>query len=109
MPKSKKAVKAREGDLVLIHLVVLEPAQRAENLPEVTRAVPYEGWVKGFLLGKDAEIGDRVRIKSLIGRELSGVLTEINPVYDHGFGEPQPELNAIGPEAWKQLQGQEKT
>lgn len=105
MPKSKKAVKARKGDLVLIHLVVLEPAQRAENLPEVTRAVPYEGWIKGFLLEKDAEIGDKVRIESLIGRELSGILTEINPVYDHGFGEPQPELNAIGPEAWKELQG----
>ncbi len=108
MPNSKKTVKARKGDLVLIHLVVLEPAQRAENLPEVTRAVPYEGWIKGFLLEKDANIGDKVRIESLIGRELSGVLTEINPVYDHGFGEPQPELNAIGPEAWKELQGREK-
>jgi hypothetical protein len=108
MPKSKKAVKARKGDLVLIHLVVLEPAQRAENLPEVTRIVPYEGWIKGFLLEDEAEIGETVRIKSLIGRDLSGKLTEINPVYDHGFGEPQPELNAIGPEAWKELQGREK-
>ncbi len=105
MPKSIKAMKARKGDLVLIHLIVLEPAQRAENLPEATRAVPYEGWIKGFLLEKDAVIGDKVRIDSLIGRELSGILTEINPVYDHGFGEPQPELNTIGPEAWKELQG----
>ncbi len=108
MPESTKASKARKGDLVLIHLVVLDPAQRAENLPEVTRAVPYEGWIKGFLLDEDAEIGDKVRIESWIGRELAGILTEINPVYDHGFGEPQPELNAIGPEAWKELQGGEK-
>lgn len=104
MESSKELGRARKGDLVQIHIVVLEPQQRATGLPEATRTVPYEGWIKGYLLEEEAQVGDTVRIESLIGRELAGVLAAINPVYDHNFGEPQPELNAIGPEAWKELQ-----
>lgn len=94
---------ANKGDLVQIHLVVLEPGERTANLPEATRAVPYEGWIKGFLLEEHAEIGQMVQIKTFIGRVLSGILTEINPVYEHNFGKPQPEINYIGEEAWKKL------
>lgn len=104
MAKPKETGKAKRGDLVLVHLIVLEPSERTANLPDATRAVPYEGWIKGFLLEDQAEIGEIVRIKTLIGREISGLLTQINPVYDHNFGEPQPELNSIGLEAWKKLQ-----
>ncbi len=101
MLKSKKAVKAKRGDLVLIHLVVLEPAQRAGNLPEATRAVPYEGWIKGFLLNSEAAIGEEVKIETFIGREISGILVSVNPTYDHSFGLPQKELLSIGRELKK--------
>jgi 2-amino-4-ketopentanoate thiolase alpha subunit len=98
-----KGLRAKKGDLVQIHLVILTPGERSSSLPVATRAVPYEGWVKGFLLDQEAVIGDPVRIESFIGRELSGVLSDINPVYDHNFGEPQPILNSIGKNALSAL------
>lgn len=104
MVQPKELKTARRGDLVLIHKIILEPGERADNLPEVTRKVPYECWIKGFLQDDFAEVGREVHIKSFIGRELCGTLVEINPVYDHNFGEPQPELNLIGINAWKKLQ-----
>ncbi len=106
MEKPKQIQKAQKGDLVQVHFVILEPGDRAENLPETTRSVPYEGWVKGYLLEEQAEIGQVVRIESFIGRELKGTLSDINPIYDHNFGEPQPELNFIGKEAWKKIKGE---
>jgi len=95
---------ATKGDLVQIHKVILTPGQRAENLPESTKAVPYEAWVKGFLLDEKAKVGDTVRIETFIGRELYGTLAEVNPVYDHNFGKPRPELLRIGMEVKKQIE-----
>jgi 2-amino-4-ketopentanoate thiolase alpha subunit len=99
---------AKKGDLVQIHFVVLEPKERAENLPEATRSVPYEGWIKGFLLDEIAKIGQTVHIETFIGRKFMGILTDINPIYDHNFGEPQPELNFVGLNAWKKLENKGK-
>ncbi len=93
---------AKKGDLVQIHNIILEPGQRPDVLPSCTKAVPYEGWIKGFLLEKDANVGDRVRIKTFIGREISGTLFQVNPVYDHGFGKPLKQLLSIGSEPAKQ-------
>lgn len=89
---------AKRGDLVQIHKVILEPPQRPDTLPACTRAVPYECWIKGFLLNESAHIGDEIRIKTFIGRELTGILHSVNPIYEHDFGRPQKELLAIGPE-----------
>jgi hypothetical protein len=99
MTNQDKSVRARKGELVQVHIVVLAPGERAKTLPEATQVVPYEGWVKGYLLDEEAEIGDRVEIESFIGRKISGILAEINPVYEHDFGEPQPALNPIGKNA----------
>lgn len=87
---------ARKGDLVQIHKIVLEPNQRPETLPECTKSVPYECWIKGFLLNKEAIVGDEVQIETFIGREISGTLVSVNPTYDHSFGLPQKELVTIG-------------
>jgi len=95
--------KARKGDLVQIHLTIFAPEDRPANLPEAARKVPYEGWIKGYLLDEEAEIGQPVRIESFIGRELTGTLANVNPTYDHNFGAPQPVFNAVGTEAWKKL------
>jgi len=104
MITSEQSQVAKKGDLVLVYIEILKPDDRAENLPEATRSVPYEGWIKGYLLDETAEIGQEVHIETFIGREFMGTLTAINPVYDHNFGEPQPELNFIGLDAWKRLE-----
>jgi hypothetical protein len=87
--------KISQNTWVEIEQVVLNPEQRAATLPEDTRKVPYMLRVSGFLL-EDAELGQTVRIRTLIGRELSGTLKTVNPSYTHSFGETVPELLDIG-------------
>ena len=94
---------AHKGDLVQIHSILLKPDQRPATLPASTRAVPYECWIKGFLLNESADLGNQVTIETFIGRKLSGTLCLVNPVYDHNFGTPQKELLAIGAEVRRQL------
>lgn len=94
----------KRGDLVQIHKIILEPDQRPENLPSSTKALPYECWIKGFLINEEANIGDEVKIETFIGREISGALYQSNPTYDHNFGEPQKELLSIGIEVKKTLE-----
>ncbi len=95
---------ARKGDLVLIHQIILAPEQRAANIPESTKRVPYEMWLKGFLLEEEGKIGDTVRVETFIGRELSGTLVEVNPTYSHNFGRPPLELIRASLEARKSLE-----
>ena len=97
-------VDAKRGDLVQIHRIILEPSQRPDNLPSSTRSVPFECWIKGFLIDEAANIGDEVRIRTFIGRKISGNLCQVNPIYDHDFGEPQMELLSVGNEVKKQLE-----
>ena len=82
---------AKQGDWVRIHRVILPAAERTANLPEDTRKVPFEMWVKGHLL-EDGEIGDEVRIKTVSGREEHGTLIEVNPQFDVNFGRFVPEI-----------------
>jgi hypothetical protein len=86
------------GTWVEIEQVVLTPEQRAPTLPEDTKRVPYVLRVSGFLI-EPAEIGSPARIRTIIGRELSGVLKVVNPSYSHSFGTVVPELLTIGTEA----------
>ncbi len=92
---------AKKGDLVQIHKIILKPDQRPDSLPESTKSVPYECWIKGFLLNSEAQIGQEVQVETLIGREISGTLVSVNPAYDHSFGRPQTELLSIGRELKK--------
>ena len=94
-------VGAKKGDLVLIHKTILKPDERPDTLPACTKSVPYEGWVKGFLLNSQAPIGSEVQIETFIGREISGTLVSLYPAYDHTFGLPQEELLFIGRELRK--------
>jgi len=94
---------ARRGDLVQIHKILLKPDQRPDTLPECTKSLPYECWIKGFLLNKEGTLGDEVQIESFIGREISGILVSVNPPYDHSFGSPQEELFSIGKELKKRM------
>ena len=86
--------KVTTGTWVQIEQVLLTPAERAPTLPEDTRQVPYVLRVSGFLL-EDTELEKDARIRTLIGRELSGALKTVNPSYTHSFGETVPELLEI--------------
>ena len=99
-------MKAKAGDFVRIHNIVLKVGERADNLPEDTKKVPLEMWDKGFL-GKEAEIGKEVEVITITGRKIKGTLVEINPVFRHNYGEFVPELLQIGLQARKILFGGE--
>ncbi len=97
---------AKCGDWVRIYNVVLEVGERASNIPEDTQNVPLEMWDKGFLLDKEANIGDEVKVESYIGRTVKGKLLEVNPYWEHDFGKSIPELLYIGRQA-REILGKE--
>lgn len=86
---------ANKGTWVEIERVLLKPEERSPNLPEDTRKCPYVLRVSGFLQD-DAELGDNVKILSIIGHEHRGVLRVVSPSYSHSFGAIVPELLTIG-------------
>ncbi len=85
---------AKKGDWVLTHTIVLTPDQRAPQVPEDTHKVPLEMWVKGRLV-QDAEIGDTVTVITRTGRSIAGELLEVNPRFNHDYGDFIPELLEI--------------
>jgi hypothetical protein len=85
---------AEKGTYVLIHRIILEPAERAPQVPDDTKLVPMEMWVKGYLQA-DATIGEPVEIITRTGRKEVGTLQEVNPYYKHDYGTFVPELLVI--------------
>lgn len=81
----------KKNTWVLIHRIILNPEDRAPQVPDDTKRAPLEMWVKGRLL-HDAEIGGAARITTRTGRTETGTLLEENPTYRHGFGDFVPEL-----------------
>jgi hypothetical protein len=76
---------------VLIHRIIMTPEERAPQVPDDTRRVPLELWVKGRLR-EAAELGAVVTVVTRTGRIEAGTLLEVNPSYKHGFGDFVPEL-----------------
>jgi hypothetical protein len=95
-----------QGAWVEIHRVVLQPAERAPQVPEDTRQVPLEMRVRGFL-ARPASQGDEAEIITAAGRRLRGILSEVNPAYSHSFGSPLSELLNIGGEVRALLRKQD--
>ncbi len=58
---------AKINDWVIIHNIVLTPEERAPQVPEDTKKVSLEMWVKGFIQS-DASIGNLVEVKTITGR-----------------------------------------
>jgi len=85
----------RKDDWGLVHRVVLHPEERTASIPEETKKVPFEMWVKGRLKTY-AEIGQEVTVVTRTGREVRGTLLEVNPTYTHSFGDFVPEILTIG-------------
>jgi len=84
----------KKGSWVQIKKIVLNPNERAINLPETTKKVPLILWVKGYLLS-DSELGDEVEIETVTGRIETGVLITVNPFYSHSYGKFVPEILKI--------------
>ena len=82
---------AKIGDWVRIHRVILPAEDRTASLPEDTKRVPFEMWVKGHLL-EDGEIGDQVAVRTVSGRTEHGTLIEVDPQFDVNFGRFVPEV-----------------
>lgn len=96
----------KKGEWVLIHRNILEPAQRAPQVPDDTKKVPLEMWVKGYLQ-KDANIGDEVEVLTRTKRVEKGTLLEVNPTYKHDFGKFVPELLKVSEQVREILFGGE--
>lgn len=88
--------RARRGNWVEVHSILLSPNERSTSVPEDTKKVPMEMWVRGFLLEEEAGIGEEVEVETAIGRRLRGSLSNAHPGYRHSFGESLPELQRIG-------------
>ncbi len=86
---------AKKNDWVRIHRNVLEAAERTGKLPDDTKSVPLEMWVKGHLQNESAEIGDEVTVRTRTGRMEHGTLLEVNPSYELNYGEYVPEITEI--------------
>jgi len=98
---------AKAGDWVRIKKNILDSSERADNIPKSTKETPLTMWVKGFLLD-NAEIGEQVSIKTIIGRIEMGELIEVNPRFTHDFGDAIPQLINIGIKARELLYGGDK-
>lgn len=83
-----------KGEWVQIHKRILNEDQRAPQVPEDTKHVPLEMWVKGYLV-HEAELGDEVEIETVTGRKVTGKLVAVNPVFTHSFGDYMPEISEI--------------
>lgn len=88
-------MKAKKGDWVLIYNIVLNPENRAPQVPDDTKHVPLETWVKGFI-NEEASLGEKVSITTMTGRIVTGKLVDINPYYRHDYGKCVPEILKIG-------------
>ena len=84
----------KKGEWVRIHKIILQPLERAPQVPDDTKKCPLEMWVKGYL-DAEANIGDEASVTTTTGRKETGTLLEANPSWDHSFGSFVPELLII--------------
>lgn len=86
---------AKKGQWVTVYNIVLTPEERAPQVPDDTKKVPLETWVKGFLM-EDGRVGEKVEIETITGRRVIGKLVEVEASYTHSFGDFVPELLQVG-------------
>lgn len=91
-----------KGKFVRIKKVILNPDQRASNIPEETKKVPLIMWTKGILL-EEANLGDNVKVKTLSNRVETGELVEVNHIQKVDYGSFVEELFIVGQKAKEEL------
>lgn len=94
----------KKNTWVQIHKVILSPNERAVNLPDDSKLVPLEMWVKGFLQ-EPTILGEKGVIKTLSGRIEEGIVVAINPSFMHNYGDFVPEIIKISQFVKKELYG----
>jgi hypothetical protein len=88
---------------VEISQVVLRAGERAPNVPQDTAHTDFVARVRGFL-DEPGSLGETVMVRTLLGREVAGRLTDVNPRNPADFGDPVPELLALGVAARRALE-----
>lgn len=88
----------KKGTFVEIETLVLDCADRSPAIPEDTKQTQLKMWVRGFV-NCDCDMGDEVEITTAIDRNIRGVVTQVEPGYDHDFGRYVSELAYIGKQA----------
>lgn len=84
----------KAGDTVVVEQISLPAGQRSDKLPADTAQTDLILWLKGELLD-DAYTGDEVKIRTAIGREVTGRLSNRPVSYQHDFGRTQPLLQEV--------------
>lgn len=84
-----------KGTWVEVERVLSRPGERVPGIPRDFAKPPQVVRVSGFLL-EDAELGQQVRVRTIIGNEHSGKLRIENPGYGHSFRNTFPELLRVG-------------
>jgi hypothetical protein len=92
------------GAWVEIIQVVLPAGGRAPNVPPDTAETDFVARIRGFLV-ESVSVGDDATVRTLVGREVAGRLTAVNPRNPADFGDPVPELLALGSAARRALEG----
>lgn len=83
-----------KNSFVEVHSIVFDANERTAKIPDDTLKVPYEMFVKGYLVDK-AEVGDDVEIITVTGRSVRGKLLKVNPTFKLDYGKYVPELSMI--------------
>ena len=91
---------------VEISQVVLPAGGRAPNVPQDTAEVDFVARIRGFLV-EPASLGDDATVRTLLGRQVAGRLAVVNPRNPADFGDPVPELLALGVAARRALEESE--
>ena len=78
----------KQGEWVEVHYVVLTPEERSPDVPEDTKKVPLECWVKGWALSSGT-VGNPLK-SGPRQTAVKGTLTRVNPGYTHSFGPSVP-------------------
>ena len=85
-----------KGTWVEVERVVARPGDRLAGPAKELSRPPQIVRVSGFLL-EDAELGQHVRIRTILGNEHAGKLRIENPGYGHSFCNTFPELGRTHP------------
>ena len=93
-----------KGTWIEIEEEVLSPEDRSSAIPDETKKTPLRMWAKGHCLS-ECNIGDTVKIETVTGRILSGIVTEEKPRFTHDYGDFVEEIMYIGPQAREMLWG----
>jgi hypothetical protein len=91
------------GSWVEVQQLILRSGARAPNVPADTAAVDFVARIRGFLVD-DAMMGAEAAVRTLIGREVRGRLTTVNPRNPADFGDPVPDLLRLGGHARSSLE-----